>query len=70
MNELSSTSKEIPFDSPLHAKIIRNFQQRLKASRDEKSKTRDEAWKKAEDQFTAYIPETDYDTVRRVRRNQ
>jgi hypothetical protein len=70
MSELSSTIKEIPFDSPLHAKIIRNFQQRLKASRDEKSKTRDEAWKKAEDQFTAYIPETDYDTVRRVRRNQ
>ena len=70
MSELSSTVKEIPFDSPLHEKILRNFRQRLKASRDEKSKSRDEAWKKAEDQFTAYMPETAYDAVRKNRRDQ
>ena len=68
MSKLQSHIKEIPFKSPLHAKIIKHFAMRLKLAKDEQSKTRADKWKDCENTFTAYLPETDADRIRKGER--
>jgi len=58
----------IPFGSPLHKKIIGRFSAFRRMSRDEQRKSRDKAWKEAENTFTAYMPEADVDSARKDNR--
>lgn len=58
----------IPFGSKLHEKILSNFKSRLRIARDEQRKKREEQWRISEDTFTAYMPETDADAVRKGKR--
>lgn len=64
-DKLAPGIKHIPFDSPLHKTIISNFLSRKRLARDELRKKREEAWKNSEDTYTAYMPEADYDRVRK-----
>lgn len=66
--KLSPGVKHIPFGSPLHELVIKNFKSRQRMARDEQRKKREEEWKNSEDTFTAYMPETDADTIRRGKR--
>ena len=60
----------IPFSSKLHEKILSAFKQRKQIARDEQRKKREKAWEQNEDIFSAYMPETDVDTVRKGKRSQ
>ena len=44
--QLAVSVKHIPYKSRLHQQIISNFKQRLRASKDEKRKKREEEWEK------------------------
>lgn len=65
---LAAGVKDIPRESKLHQKIIEQFTQRLLASQDEHRKSREQAWKDAEDTYTSYLPETEYDALRSKKR--
>lgn len=60
----------IPFSSKLHERILSAFKQRKQIARDEQRKKREKAWEQNEDIFSAYMPETDVDTVRKGKRSQ
>lgn len=68
MTKLAPGVKYIGYGTPLHQKIISNFKARKKMARDEQRKKREEEWKRSEDIFTAYMPETDVDRVRSGKR--
>lgn len=60
--------KYIPFGSPLHDKVLAQFKIRHRMASDENRKKREDAWRASEDSFTAYIPETDADALRKSKR--
>lgn len=66
--KLAPGIKHIPFGSPLHKKVIDNFKSRKRMARDEQRKKREEAWKNSEDTYTAYMPESEVDRVRKDKR--
>lgn len=66
--KLAPGVKFLQYGSPLHNKVISNFKARKKMARDEQRKKREEEWKRSEDIFTAYMPETDVDRVRSGKR--
>lgn len=68
MSKLQSHIKEIPTGTPLHAKILRHFKSRLKLAADELDKTRLDKWKDCENTFTAYLPESEEDRLRKAKR--
>lgn len=68
--QLAVSVKHIPYKSRLHQQIISNFKQRLRASKDEKRKKREEEWERSEDTFTAYMPESEVDASRQAKRDR
>lgn len=66
--KLAPGIKHIPFGSALHHKVLGNFKARKNMARDEQRKKREEAWKNSEDTYTAYMPESDVDRVRKDKR--
>lgn len=70
MSNLQPFIKDIPFASPLHGKIIKHFKSRLKIAQDEQAKKRLEKWKDSENTFTAYLPETEADNLRKDTRKR
>jgi hypothetical protein len=66
--KLAPGIKHIPYGSKLHQLVIKNFKGRLDLARDEQRKTREEEWKNSEDTYTAYMPETDVDRLRKEKR--
>ena len=68
MSKVQSHIKEIPFNSPLHQRVMKHFNSRLKLAKDELDKTRIERWKENENTFTAYLPESDEDRLRKAKR--
>ena len=66
MSKVQSHIKEIPFNSPLHQRVMKHFNSRLKMAKDELDKTRIERWKENENTFTAYLPESDEDRLRKA----
>lgn len=66
--QLAPGIKHIPANSDLHKKIIKNFRSRLNISRDEKRKDREEEWKRSEDIYQAYMPESEVDALRDAKR--
>lgn len=67
--ELAANIKHIPQGSKLHEKIISNFKTRLRMAKDEKRKKRVEAWERAENTFTAYMPETELMSQRQAKKD-
>jgi hypothetical protein len=61
--------RQIPFNSPLHKRVISEFKSRLNLARDAQRVKREQAWKESEDTFMAYLPETEEDTIRKGNRN-
>lgn len=61
--------KHIPYGGKLHNLVIKNFKSRHTMARDEQRKKREEEWKNSEDTYTAYMPETDVDRVRKGKRS-
>ncbi len=61
--------KYIPRGSKLHKLIIDNFKRRMRVSKDEQRKSREKAWEEAEDAYTAYMPEAEYDSERKSKRD-
>jgi hypothetical protein len=45
----------IPFENPLHAKIIGAYKHRKKQAQNEHQRQREKAWRESEDMFTAYV---------------
>jgi hypothetical protein len=68
--QLAVSVKHIPYKSRLHQQIIANFKQRLRASKDEKRKKREDEWEKSENTFTAYLPESELDSSRAAKRDR
>lgn len=66
--KLAPGVKHIPFGSPIHELIIKNFKSRQRLARDEQRKKREEAWKNSEDTYSAYMPESDVDATRKGKR--
>lgn len=66
--KLSPGVVKVPYNGPLHKKILENFSSRLRIASDEKRKKREEEWRKSEDTFTAYMPETEVDAARKGNR--
>jgi hypothetical protein len=64
-----SAVKEIPFQSRLHTRLIEQFDNRLKLSKEAHQKDREDAWKRAEDTFMAYMPAQEADSMRKSRRD-
>lgn len=64
-DKLALGIKHIGFGTTLHETILKNFQQRKRIAKDEKRKKREEKWKQSEDTFTAFMPESDVDRVRK-----
>jgi hypothetical protein len=65
---MPSRSKTIPKQSPLHAKLIKMLDSRLKlATKGQNSQH--EIWSQAEDAVLAYVPESDMDAQRRMKRD-
>ena len=60
----------VRFGTPLHQKVLRNFKERLRLSRDEMRKKREESWKESEDAFTAFVPETEISAARKAERKE
>lgn len=60
----------IPFKSKLHEQILANFRRRKSIAKDEQRKTREAQWGANEDTFTAYMPETDVDSLRKSKRKE
>lgn len=58
----------IPVNGELHKKLIAEFKFRMRMSRDAQRNKRTEAWKKAEETFMAYVPETELDGQRKQNR--
>ena len=58
----------VPLGSKLHENIISAFKQRKRAARDEQRKKREKSWEENEDTFSAYMPETELDTLRKGKR--
>lgn len=67
--KLAPGIKHIPFGSKLHHTVIGNFKDRQRMARDEQRKKREEEWKNSEDTYTAYMPETEVDRVRKSKRS-
>lgn len=61
--------KKIAFNSPLHQDLIQKIRRRLEMSRNALA-GRHLHWAKMEEQFMAYIPETDQDSLRKTKRQQ
>jgi hypothetical protein len=59
----------IPVNGELHKKLISEFKFRMRMARDAQRDTREKAWKKAEDTFMAYVPETELDATRKKARD-
>ena len=59
----------IGFDTPIHKKLVTEFKARLRLSRDAQRVDREKAWKKSEEDFMAYLPETEEDALRKGTRN-
>jgi hypothetical protein len=66
--QLAPGIKHIPYGSKLHNLVIKNFKGRYQLARDEQRKKREEEWKNSEDTYTAYMPETDVDRIRKDKR--
>lgn len=64
---LAANVFEIKYDSPMHKKLIREIQNRLKMSRDALSKRVTE-WADNEDRFAAYMPAREADAKRKAER--
>lgn len=64
---MPSLTKEIPKNSDLHRKIITMLSERLKYANSQQQ-TKRKAWEKAENAVLAYVPESDMDAARRVKR--
>lgn len=60
-------SIKLNFDSPLHAKLLKALDKRFTLSANRMSNLHSK-WRKAEDQFVAYIPESDTDSKKRAAR--
>lgn len=67
--KLAPGIKHIPFGSKIHQLVLKNFKSRHKLARDEQRKKREEEWKNSEDTYTAYMPESDTDRIRKGKRN-
>ena len=67
--QLAPGIKHIPYGGKLHNLVIKNFKSRHTMARDEQRKKREEEWKNSEDTYTAYMPETDVDRVRKGKRS-
>jgi hypothetical protein len=57
----------VPFNSPLHANLVRRLESRLKLAIAENTKRHD-VWRQAEERCLAYLPESSADQVRRNKR--
>lgn len=67
---MASYTLNIPKDSPLHKRLLKKIESRIKLGEQEQQKQH-ERWRKAEDITMAYIPESEADAVRRsARENQ
>lgn len=64
---MPSRTKVIDKKSPLHAKLVKMLDSRLKLALKGQS-TQQDAWTKAEDSVLAYLPESELDVNRRIRR--
>ena len=67
-NQLAPGVVEIRFGTPLHELVMKNFKQRKQLARDEMRKKKEKQWADNEDTFTAYMPESDVDQVRKTGR--
>ena len=67
-NQLAPGVFNVPYGGKLHEKILGAFKSRKELAKSEQRKKRETAWKQNEDTFTAYMPETDVDTVRKGKR--
>lgn len=63
----TSYSLDIPKSSPLHKKLLKKIESRIKLGEDEQQ-TQHETWRKAENSTLAYIPESEADSLRRGER--
>lgn len=66
--KLAPGIKHIPYGGKLHQEIIKNFKSRQRLARDEQRKKREEEWKNSEDTYSAYLPETEVDGIRKGKR--
>lgn len=66
---MPSRTKAIPKDGPLHKKLVKMLDSRLKLAHKGQAE-RHEAWQKAEDSVLAYVPESALDSQRRFAREQ
>ncbi len=64
---MPSLTKEVPKNSPLHAKIVQRLSDRLKYS-NQAQNDQTWMWDKADDTVLAYVPESDLDAKRRTAR--
>jgi hypothetical protein len=64
---MPSRTKNIPKESPLHRKLVKMLDSRLKIAH-RGQETKHEAWSKAENSVLAYIPESELDAKRRTSR--
>ena len=64
---MPSLTKEVPAKSDLHKKIVKMLSDRIKFAQKAQT-TKHKAWQKAEDAVLAYIPESEMDAQRRVKR--
>lgn len=60
-------SLKVPFDSPLHKKLLARIASRIKMGEQQRS-ARTDKWSSAEDRVLAYLPETAVDAARRTDR--
>lgn len=67
-DKLAAGVVNVPLGSKLHENIISAFKQRKRAARDEQRKKREKSWEENEDTFSAYMPETELDTLRKGKR--
>ena len=68
MRKVQPHIKEIPLKSTLNQRLLKKFNYRLRMAQDELDKTRIERWKENENTFTAYLPESDEDRLRKAKR--
>ena len=66
---MPSANREIKFGTPLHKRVMSALTARYDLS-ERKMSTRHKAWKKSEEQFLAYLPETELDKGRRQKHEQ